>query len=39
MARFYGLRVKSRKMTIDEVPLKWREDTEVWINENGGLGE
>lgn len=34
MARFYGLRVKSDKMTIDEVPLKWKAQVEIWLQEN-----
>lgn len=31
MARFYGLKIKSGKMTLDMVPKLWREKTGKWL--------
>lgn len=34
MARFYGTKIKNGTMTIEQVPSKWREATEIWLSEN-----
>lgn len=34
MVRFYGNRILNWKMTIDEVPIKWRYQVELWLQEN-----
>lgn len=34
MAKFYGRRILARKMTLKDVPDRWREETETWIEEN-----
>lgn len=34
MGRFYGTKIKQRKITIDEVPPLWRTLTEKWLQEN-----
>lgn len=34
MAKFYGKRILAGKMTIDEVPDRWKEATEEWLAEN-----
>lgn len=34
MGRFYGIKIKQGKITIDEVPPLWRTLTEKWMNEN-----
>ena len=34
MGRFYGLKVKSGDMTIEEVPKLWKTMTEKWLKES-----
>lgn len=34
MARFYGMRIKSGEMTLEEVPKLWRKKTEKWLQDN-----
>lgn len=34
MGRFYGIKIKQGKITIDEVPPLWRTLTEKWMSEN-----
>lgn len=34
MGRFYGLKVKSGEMTIEEVPKLWKSMTEKWLEDN-----
>lgn len=34
MARFYGLRVRTGVMTLEEVPKLWRKKTELWLEQN-----
>lgn len=34
MAKFYGKRILAGKMTIEEVPDRWRTETEQWLEEN-----
>lgn len=34
MARFYGTKIKNGTMTIDQVPVRWRTDTEIWLQNN-----
>lgn len=34
MAKFYGKRILAGKMTIDDVPERWRKATEEWLAEN-----
>lgn len=34
MARFYGNRIRSGMMTLDEVPKLWRAATQKWLEEN-----
>lgn len=34
MGRFYGLKVKNREMTIDNVPKLWKATTEKWLKNN-----
>lgn len=34
MGKFYGIKIRKRKMTIEEVPKLWRLVTEKWLNEN-----
>lgn len=33
MGRYYGTKVKSGEMTIDEVPTLWKSMTEKWLKE------
>lgn len=33
MGRFYGFKVKSGEMTIEEVPKLWKSMTEKWLKE------
>lgn len=35
MARFYGIKIKSGEMTLEEVPKLWRKITENWLEING----
>lgn len=35
MAKFYGKRIVSGKMTLDEVPERWKEETAQWLEDNG----
>ena len=34
MGRYYGLKIKSGRMVIDEVPKLWRTMTEIWLEKN-----
>ena len=34
MAKIYARKIKDGKMTIDEVPLKWREEVEKLLADN-----
>lgn len=34
MGRYYGSKIKSGKITIEEVPKLWRESTEKWLEDN-----
>ena len=34
MGRFYGIKILSGEITIDEVPALWRKSTEKWLEEN-----
>lgn len=34
MGRFYGERIKSGEITLDEVPRLWKTITEKWIKNN-----
>ncbi len=34
MGRFYGIRIRKREMTIEDVPKLWRHVTEKWLAEN-----
>lgn len=34
MGRFYGLRIRSGIMTLEEVPSYWRAKTEKWLEDN-----
>lgn len=34
MGRFYGIKIRSGIMTIDQVHVKWRTATEQWLAEN-----
>ena len=34
MAKFYGKRIIANKMTLEDVPERWREATEKWLKEN-----
>lgn len=35
MGRFYGVRILSGDLTIDDVPRLWRKTTQDWLNKNG----
>lgn len=34
MARFYGSKILSGMMTLDEVPRLWKTQTEKWLEQN-----
>lgn len=34
MAKFYGLRIRTGVMTLEEVPKLWRTKTELWLEQN-----
>ena len=34
MGAFYGKRIRSGKMTLEEVPLDWRAAAEKWLKEH-----
>lgn len=34
MGKFYGLKIKAREMTLEDVPKLWRNATETWLKEN-----
>ena len=34
MARFYGLRIRSGIITLEEVPKLWRTKTALWLEQN-----
>lgn len=34
MARFYGLRIRSGIITMEEVPKLWKTKTELWLEQN-----
>lgn len=34
MARFYGNKILSGAMTLEEVPKLWRAQTEKWLEQN-----
>lgn len=36
MGRFYGLKIQSGEMTLEDVPKFWRTYTETWLEENTG---
>lgn len=36
MVNFYIYRIKAGKMTIDQVPAKWRAKVEEKLEQNGG---
>lgn len=36
MAAFYASRIKKGKLTIDSVPVRWREETERLLAAEGG---
>ena len=36
MAKLYAKRIKQGKMTIDEVPERWREEVEKLLEEDEG---
>lgn len=35
MARFYGIKILSGDLTIDDVPRLWRKTTQDWLSKNG----
>lgn len=34
MGRYYGLKIRSGEMTLDQVPKLWKTVTEKWLKEN-----
>jgi Zn-dependent M32 family carboxypeptidase len=34
MARFYGTKILSGTMTLEDVPKLWKAKTEQWLNQN-----
>lgn len=34
MGRFYGERIKSGEMTLDDVPKLWKTVTKTWLERN-----
>lgn len=34
MGKFYGIKIRKGKMTIEDVPKLWVNATEKWLNEN-----
>lgn len=39
MGAFYGKRIRSGKMTLEEVPIYWKKATEKWLKEHPEEGE
>lgn len=35
MARFYGTKILKGDITINNVPSRWRVETQQWIDKNG----
>lgn len=35
MAKFYKIRIEMKKMTIDQVPERWRKETEELLEKEG----
>ena len=35
MVKFYYLQIKLGKITIDDVPLRWREDVRAMLGDDG----
>lgn len=35
MAKFYKIRIEMKKMTIDQVPERWRKETEELLEKKG----
>ena len=35
MGIFYGLKIQSGEMMLEDVPKLWRNATEIWLKENG----
>lgn len=35
MARFYGSKILSGMMTLEDVPKLWKKSTEQWLDKNG----
>ena len=38
MAKLYARRIKDKEMTIDDVPVRWREETLALLGENNQDG-
>lgn len=34
MAKFYGLKILKEGLSIENVPKRWRAETEKWLEEN-----
>ena len=34
MGRYYGLKIRSGEMTLEQVPKLWKKVTEKWLKEN-----
>lgn len=34
MAAIYGRQIRAGKITIDDVPMRWREATQKWLDEH-----
>lgn len=34
MGKFYGLKIKNGDMTIEKVPILWKNSTKKWLKEN-----
>lgn len=34
MGRYYGLKIRSEEMTLEQVPKLWKTVTEKWLKEN-----
>lgn len=39
MGKFYGLKIQSGEMAIEDVPKLWKTVTEKWLKQNGGQGQ
>ena len=39
MAKLYARRIKEGLMTIEDVPMRWKEETEELLNENAQDGQ